>query len=193
MHGFPGTPIRTDRSIFIESRMASESKCPVCGERVRGAWWAGLFGHGLHHRVETGRCRAGHRLQRVRGTVIGPWEVIEEVPGEDGPGPEGESPAGPDRRGRPGGLTLYVCHIDDRGPRPHACRRAHEALRAAGHSYEGVIFDRGHRFGLFTKGRRPALKRMSGQEKLPVLQLPDGSTIAGSRKIIAWARENAPD
>ena len=88
--------------------------------------------------------------------------------------------------------TLYVCHIDDRGPKPHACRRAHEALRGAGHDYETVIFGRGHRFGLFTKGRRPRLKEMSGQEKLPVLQLPDGTTIAGSGSIIAWARSTSP-
>src|SRR5438132_14125456 len=90
---------------------------------------------------------------------------------------------------RPGGhemppkLTLYVCHISDGGPRPHACRRAHEALREAGHDYETVVFGRGHRFGLFTKGRRPHLKEMSGQEKLPVLQWPDGTTIAGSGNI----------
>src|SRR4051812_4900122 len=89
-------------------------------------------------------------------------------------------------------LTLYVCHIDDRGPRPHACRRAHEALREAGHDYETVIFGKGRPLGLFTEGRRPRLKEMSGQEKLPVLQWPDGTTIAGSANIVAWARANRP-
>src|SRR5207253_28536 len=92
----------------------------------------------------------------------------------------------------PAKLTLYVCHINDGGPRPHACRRAHEALREAGHDYETVVFGRGHRFGLFTKGRRPHLKEMSGQEKLPVLQWPDGTTIAGSGNIVAWAKANPP-
>jgi glutathione S-transferase len=33
---------------------------------------------------------------------------------------------------------------------------------------------------------------MSGQEKLPVLRLPDGSTVNGSGEIIAWAKEHAP-
>ena len=33
---------------------------------------------------------------------------------------------------------------------------------------------------------------MSGQEKLPVLQLADGSTVNGSGEIIAWAKANAP-
>jgi predicted enzyme related to lactoylglutathione lyase len=92
----------------------------------------------------------------------------------------------------PDKLTLYVCHIDDGGPKPHACRRAHEALRAAGHDYETVIFGKGHRFGLFTTGRRPRLKEISGQEKLPVLQWPDGTTIAGSGNIVAWAKANRP-
>ncbi|HEV2010945.1 MAG TPA: glutathione S-transferase N-terminal domain-containing protein [Candidatus Limnocylindria bacterium] len=92
----------------------------------------------------------------------------------------------------PDKLTLYVCHIDEGGPRPHACRRAHEALRDAGHDYEKVVFARGIPFGLFTKGRRPELKEMSGQEKLPVLRFADGTTIAGGSKIVSWAKQNAP-
>jgi glutathione S-transferase len=91
-----------------------------------------------------------------------------------------------------GKLTLYVCHIDDGGPPPHACKRAQRALRASGHDFEKVIAGRGIPFGLFTTGRRPRLKALSGQEKLPVLQLPDGSTINGSANIIAWAREQPP-
>jgi glutathione S-transferase len=89
-----------------------------------------------------------------------------------------------------GKLTLYVCHIDEGGPRPHACRRVPDALRSSGHEFEKVIFAKGIPFGLFTKGRRPELKAMSGQEKLPVLKLQDGSTISGSANIIAWANSN---
>lgn len=55
-----------------------------------------------------------------------------------------------------------------------------------------VIAGRGVPFGLFTTGRRPALKRLSGQEKLPVLRLPSGATINGSASIIAWAAQRAP-
>ena len=88
-------------------------------------------------------------------------------------------------------LKLLVCHIDDGGPPPHACKRAQRALRAAGHDFDKVIAARGIPFGLFTSGRRPELKQLSGQEKLPVLQLADGSTINGSAKIIAWARSHA--
>lgn len=89
-------------------------------------------------------------------------------------------------------LTLYVCQIDDGGPGPHACRRAQRALRDAGHDFEKVVHDKGHPFGLFTKGRRPELKEMSGQEMLPVLALGDGSTVNGGSNIVAWAKANAP-
>jgi glutathione S-transferase len=89
-------------------------------------------------------------------------------------------------------MMLYVCHIDDGGPRPHACRRVQRTLRDAGHDFEKRIFGRGKLFGLFTKGTRPELKAMSGQEKLPVLKLPDGTIVNGSANIIAWAQDNAP-
>ena len=89
-------------------------------------------------------------------------------------------------------LTLLVCHVDDGGPSPHACKRAQRALRAAGHDFDKVVADRGIPFGLFTTGRRPELKALSGQEKLPVLRVPDGTTVCGGSKIVAWARENAP-
>jgi hypothetical protein len=87
-------------------------------------------------------------------------------------------------------LTLFVCHIDDGGPPPHACRRAQRALRAAGHDFEKVVYAKGRPFGLFTKGRRPELKAMSGQEQLPVLRLQSGEFVNGSANIIAWAKQN---
>ncbi|MGZ4202986.1 MAG: glutathione S-transferase N-terminal domain-containing protein [Thermoleophilaceae bacterium] len=94
--------------------------------------------------------------------------------------------------GHPGELTLYVCHIDDGGLPVHPCRLAHEALRKGGHEYHTEVLDHNRPFGLFTGGKRPELKQMSGQEKLPVLQLPDGSTVNGSRAIVRWARQHAP-
>ncbi|HSZ13827.1 MAG TPA: hypothetical protein VK790_07315 [Solirubrobacteraceae bacterium] len=88
--------------------------------------------------------------------------------------------------------TLYVCHIDDGGPAPHACRRAQRALRDAGHSFEKVVYGKGKLFGLFTTGTRPDLKEMSGQEKLPVLKLANGSTVNGASNIVDWAKANTP-
>jgi glutathione S-transferase len=99
--------------------------------------------------------------------------------------PSPDSPTG-------GRLTLLVCHIDDGGPPPHACKRAQRALRQAGHDFDKVVAARGVVFGLFTTGRRPNLKRLTGQEQLPVLRLPDGTTINGSGAIIAWAADHPP-
>jgi glutathione S-transferase len=91
-----------------------------------------------------------------------------------------------------GELVLYTCHIDRGGPPLHACKRAHDALEEAGHEYRTEVLARNRPFGLGTKGRRPELKALSGQEKLPVLKLPDGKAVNGSRDIMKWARENAP-
>jgi len=88
--------------------------------------------------------------------------------------------------------TLYVCHVDQKGPKVHACRRAADALRDAGHDFEKVVWGKGKPLGLFTKGTRPELKEMSGQEKLPVLRLADGSTVNGAAAIADWAKANAP-
>lgn len=87
--------------------------------------------------------------------------------------------------------TLHVCHLDQRGPKFHPCRRAEEALVAAGVDHDKVVFGKNKPLGLFTSGTRPELKAMSGQEKLPVLELPDGSTVNGSGAIVEWAEENA--
>lgn len=89
-------------------------------------------------------------------------------------------------------LTLYVCSVDDGWPPQHPCRIAQRALSEAGHEFEKIVFAKGHPFGIFTKGRRPALKEISGQEKLPVLKLAQGSTINGGANIVAWAKANAP-
>jgi glutathione S-transferase len=87
--------------------------------------------------------------------------------------------------------TLHVCSIDTGGPKIHPCRRAHEALESAGVDHATAVFGKNKPFGLFTKGTRPELKALSGQEKLPVLELPDGTTVNGSSKIVAWAKANA--
>lgn len=90
------------------------------------------------------------------------------------------------------GLKLLTCSLDDSGPKFHPCRKAHDALQKAGHVYETEVFDKNRPMGLFTKGKRPELKKISGQEKLPVLILQGGETIAGGGNIVAWAEDNAP-
>ena len=92
----------------------------------------------------------------------------------------------------PGALKLYTCSLDEGGPKLHPCRKAHEALDEAGHSYTTEVFDKNRPMGLFTKGKRPQLEEMTGQEKLPVLELPDGEFVTGSGDIVDWAKSNAP-
>ena len=87
--------------------------------------------------------------------------------------------------------VLHVCHIDQAGPKAHPCRRAHAALAAAGIGHTTSVFARNMPFGLLTGGRRAELEALSGQEKLPVLELADGTTINGSGAIVAWAKANA--
>ena len=87
--------------------------------------------------------------------------------------------------------TLYVCHVDMKMKQLHPCAKAETALNAAGVSHEKVIYGQGKPFGIGTKGTRADLEAASGQEKLPVLILPGGEAIAGSKPIIAWAKSQA--
>src|SRR5215204_2680842 len=85
--------------------------------------------------------------------------------------------------------TLFVCHGDDGGPRVHPCRRVQEALRAAGIEYEKVIAAHGHPVPFLRKGSREELRKATGDTKLPVLKLPDGTIITHSRAILSWISE----
>lgn len=89
---------------------------------------------------------------------------------------------------KPEKTTLYTCEIDRGGPKMHPCHKAHDALDEAGIDYETVVADRNRPFGIGSKGTRPEIKRISGQEKLPVLQLTDGTTVHGGGKIKKWAQ-----
>jgi len=95
-------------------------------------------------------------------------------------------------RAMAGQPTLLTCDLDRGGPKLHPCRKCHDALEEAGHSYETEIFDKNRPMGLFAKGKRPQLKELTGQEKLPVLRLADGTYVTGSKNVIAWAKDNPP-
>jgi glutathione S-transferase len=87
--------------------------------------------------------------------------------------------------------TLYVCHGDDGGPRVHPCRRVQEAFRARGIEYEKVIAAPGHPIPFLRKGSREELRAETGDTKMPALKLPDGTVIAHSRAILAWAEQQS--
>lgn len=91
-------------------------------------------------------------------------------------------------------MKLYVCWgtftqgIRDNG---HPCGAAHEALEAAGHHPEVV-----KAYGLTmlpdkpfnqTAGRQ-RVKELTGSTEVPVLELDDGTVIAESHAITAWAQ-----
>jgi hypothetical protein len=90
-------------------------------------------------------------------------------------------------------MKLYVCWTarDTPGPHRHACARAADALKDAGHDPRVV---RTYSFGavpglLQTPGRRE-VKRLSGQSWVPVLVTDDEQVISGSREIEAWAQQH---
>src|SRR4051812_50019740 len=81
--------------------------------------------------------------------------------------------------------TLYVCHGDQGGPRIHPCRRVQEALQAAGIEYEKVVAAHGNPIPFLRKGSRDDLREATGTNKLPRLNLADGTVISHSQAIMA--------
>ena len=89
-------------------------------------------------------------------------------------------------------LLLYTCGQRDRhGALGHPCGRAGAALTKAGYDFEIEVVD-GYRLLPWTrKGKRAAVRELSGQENVPILVLDDGSVITGSGEIVRWAKASA--
>jgi hypothetical protein len=92
-------------------------------------------------------------------------------------------------------MNLYVCYGLFPSPRPggHPCKNAHDALVDAGHAPE---VKRSYGLGILpdvpfnqTTGRKRA-KELSGSSMVPLLELDDGTAVAGSESIVAWAKAN---
>jgi Glutathione S-transferase, N-terminal domain len=91
-------------------------------------------------------------------------------------------------------MKLYICYGLFRSPRPggHPCRNAHEALRQAGWQPE---IQKSYGLGLApdflnqTPGRRE-VKRLTGNNWVPVLVLDNGDVVQGSDRIVSWAKNN---
>ncbi len=90
-------------------------------------------------------------------------------------------------------MKLYVCYGTWKpAPRPggHPCGTAYHALVDAGHEPEVI---RAYGLGMLpdfmnrTAGRKE-VKRLTGNNWVPVLVLDDGTVIQGSREIAAWAK-----
>jgi hypothetical protein len=92
-------------------------------------------------------------------------------------------------------MKLYVCWGTFQTPRPggHPCHTAHAALLDAGHDPEVI---KGYGWTVLpdtpfnqTAGRKRT-KELTGSSSLPLLELDDGTAIAGSKEIAAWAAEH---
>lgn len=94
-------------------------------------------------------------------------------------------------------MKLYVCWGTFPVPWPrrgaswrpgaHPCKRAHDALKDAGHAPDVVRV-----YGLaelpdVTRGRRE-VRRLTGESFVPVLVLDDGAVVSDSSRIVEWAR-----
>jgi glutaredoxin len=73
----------------------------------------------------------------------------------------------------------------------HACGRAAKALDEAGYEYELRDLP-GYKYLPWTWGERrrgrEEVRDLTGQIDLPVLVLDEGQTVAGSGKIVEWAK-----
>jgi glutathione S-transferase len=80
-------------------------------------------------------------------------------------------------------------------PVAHPCGRAAKALDDAGQTYE-LKQVKGGTLKLWTlpaRARdRAEVERLSGQRAVPILVLDDGDVIAGSGRIVRWARDHPP-
>jgi hypothetical protein len=91
-------------------------------------------------------------------------------------------------------VKLYVCYgtFKSRKPDGHPCRKAHEALRAAGYDPEVVKTYGCFRTDPLFPGRRK-IKELTGSYQVPTLKLDDGALIDGSEAILVWAGGNRAD
>lgn len=74
-------------------------------------------------------------------------------------------------------------------PGNHPCKRAHDALREAGHRPR-VVRAYGFAWLPDLTPARKAVKRMTGESFVPVLVLDDGEVVKDAQSIVTWAREH---
>ncbi len=88
-------------------------------------------------------------------------------------------------------MTLYTCGQRDHGAAlGHPCGRAAKALRDAGYEID-IETVGGYRLLPWTRrGKREAIRRLSGQEDVPVLVTDGGEVVSGSGTIVRWAKEH---
>jgi glutathione S-transferase len=91
-------------------------------------------------------------------------------------------------------VILYTCGQKKRGPAlVHPCAKAAKALDAAGFQYELRTVG-SYRLMPWTWGHREddraEVRKLSGQNLVPILVLDDGEVVSGSGTIASWAGEH---
>jgi glutathione S-transferase len=88
-------------------------------------------------------------------------------------------------------MKLYTCGQTTHGASlGHPCGRAARALRDAGHEFELEVVE-GYRLLPWTRrGKRDAIRELSGQENVPVLVTGEGEVVSGSGAIARWAKDH---
>jgi glutathione S-transferase-like protein len=91
-------------------------------------------------------------------------------------------------------MKLYVCWGTFKTPRPggHPCSNAYRALRDAGHDPE-VIKSYGLAIlpdALNRTAGREEVKRLTGDNWVPMLLTDDGEVVKDSKRIVEWASQN---
>jgi glutaredoxin len=86
-------------------------------------------------------------------------------------------------------MKLYTCgQTDHAAALGHPCGRAAKALRDAGYDFDIEVVE-GYRLMPWTRrGKRDAIRELSGQEDVPVLVADGGEVVSGTGTIIAWAK-----
>ncbi len=86
-------------------------------------------------------------------------------------------------------MKLYTCgQRDKQAAIGHPCGRAARAVREAGYEFDIETVD-GYRLMPWTRrGKRDEIRRLSGQEDVPILVLDDGEVVTGTKTIVEWAK-----
>ena len=87
-------------------------------------------------------------------------------------------------------MLLYTCKGEKRGPAHHPCGRAAKALDDNGHHYRIEVVGGMKVLPWTRRGKRDAIRELTGQNDVPVLVLDDDTVVVGSKAIAAWADEH---
>lgn len=89
-------------------------------------------------------------------------------------------------------MVLYTCAAQRHGATTplikHPCGVAAKALEEAGHEFRIEVVGGFKNVPFSRRGRRDEIRRLTGGDDVPVLRLDDGTVVAGSQAIVAWAR-----